>query len=77
VHERPTLVAAPAYAEPCLGLFCDGGGCVDEAMDMSGEGHTHLDPGDPTPMDLADMEIATVGELHYCPDCTPPIGDDE
>jgi len=75
------LVVAQSYAKPCLGLFCNGedeaGEEHGEAMDMSGEGHTHLDPDDPTPVDLADMEITTVGELHYCPDCAPPIGDDE
>lgn len=73
------LLVAQSFPRPCLGLFCDGHpGGVDEPIDISGEGWTHLDPEDPTPMDLADMEITTIGDKHYCSlDCTPPVGDDE
>lgn len=77
------LVVRPSFGGPCLGLFCDGPTCQapDEPCDMGDNGWTHLDPADPLPFPITDMDW-TLNERpgqpdrHYCPDCAPPWCDD-
>jgi hypothetical protein len=78
------LVVAQSFTRPCVGLYCDGPDCSmhDVAIDCSGEGWTHLDPDDPLPMDLEDLEMVAVDDpktgalLHYHWDCAPTEEDE-
>lgn len=74
---RP-LTVRQSFDKPCLGLFCDGGTCAaaNDPCDLSDEGWTHLDPGEPLAIPLTDMDWMEIDGKHYCPDCTPPWCDD-
>lgn len=77
------LTVQRSFGGPCLALFCDGPRCAgnNEPADLSDEGWTHLDPADPLPFLITDLEWTVeerVGQpdRHYCPNCTPPWCDD-
>jgi hypothetical protein len=68
--DRLQLRAAQSFDGPCVGLFCDGTDCDGEPIDVGGdEGWTHLDPSDPIPMDLDDLEVIEWDGKHYCEGC--------
>lgn len=68
-YDEP-LTIAQSFPTPCVGLFCDGSDCDGEAIDVGGdEGWTHLDPSDPLPMDLSDLDVIERDGKHYCDAC--------
>jgi hypothetical protein len=65
------LKVAQSFDRPCVGLFCDGTDCDGEPIDVGGdEGWTHLDPDDPIPMDLDDLDVIERDGKHYCEACS-------
>jgi hypothetical protein len=77
-YEEPLLlVAALAFPNPCVGIFCDGP--CGEPFDCADEGWTHFDPltaEQDAYISDADWNRTADGK-HYCPSCAPALDTDE
>lgn len=60
-----------AYEKACVEVVCDGEYC-DLVLDLSGDdGATHLDPDDPLPCPITDLDWSEGDGKHYCPEHPP------